>query len=43
MGSDEAGGIIMDPKTGEIVAMAWSPSFDLNNFKDSSVRLLTIL
>ena len=38
-GSDEAGGIIMDPKTGEIVAMAWSPSFDLNNFKDSSVRL----
>jgi cell division protein FtsI/penicillin-binding protein 2 len=28
-----SGGIIMDPKTGEIVAMAISPTFDLNNFK----------
>jgi len=27
-----AGGIVMDPHTGEIVAMAVSPSFDLNNF-----------
>ncbi|OGC86075.1 hypothetical protein A3D70_00915 [Candidatus Adlerbacteria bacterium RIFCSPHIGHO2_02_FULL_54_18] len=27
-----AGGIIMDPKTGEIVAMATMPSFDLNVF-----------
>jgi cell division protein FtsI/penicillin-binding protein 2 len=27
------GGIIMDPKTGEIIAMAVSPTFDLNNFK----------
>ncbi len=26
------GGIIMDPKTGAIVAMAVTPSFDLNNF-----------
>jgi cell division protein FtsI/penicillin-binding protein 2 len=28
-----SGGIIMDPKTGEIIAMAVSPTFDLNNFK----------
>jgi cell division protein FtsI (penicillin-binding protein 3)/stage V sporulation protein D (sporulation-specific penicillin-binding protein) len=28
-----SGGIIMDPKTGEIAAMAVSPTFDLNNFK----------
>lgn len=27
-----AGGIIMDPKTGEIIAMATTPSFDPNNF-----------
>ncbi len=27
-----AGGIIMDPQTGEIIAMATSPTFDLNNF-----------
>lgn len=35
-----AGGIIMDPKTGEIYAMATMPSFDPNNFskeKDQSV------
>lgn len=37
--SDEAGGIIINPYNGEIVAMAWSPSFDLNNFKDSEVNL----
>lgn len=37
-GSDEAGGIIIDPKTGEIVAMAWNPTFDLNNFKESDVN-----
>ncbi len=29
-----AGGIIMDPITGEIYAMAGAPSFDLNNFKE---------
>jgi len=34
--ADEAGGIIMDPKTGEIYAMAGMPDFDLNNFKDVS-------
>ncbi len=34
------GGIIMDPKTGEIVGMAVSPTFDLNAFnkeKDASI------
>jgi cell division protein FtsI/penicillin-binding protein 2 len=30
--SDFAGGIIIDPKTGEIYAMGSLPSFDLNNF-----------
>lgn len=35
-----AGGIIMDPKTGEIVAMALSPTFDLNNFKTESNPLV---
>lgn len=29
------GGIIMDPKTGEILAMASSPTFDLNSFSQS--------
>jgi stage V sporulation protein D (sporulation-specific penicillin-binding protein) len=38
-GSDEAGGVIIDPVSGEIMAMAWSPSFDLNNFKESKVNL----
>jgi cell division protein FtsI/penicillin-binding protein 2 len=37
-GSDEAGGVIIDPVSGEIVALAWSPSFDLNNFKESNVK-----
>jgi len=30
--SDASGGIIIDPKTGEILAMAYYPDFDLNNF-----------
>jgi cell division protein FtsI/penicillin-binding protein 2 len=30
--SDETGGIIMDPKTGAIYAMAVNPSFDLNAY-----------
>ncbi len=30
--TDKVGGIIMDPKTGEIVAMGVYPSFDPNNF-----------
>ncbi len=38
--SDQTGGIIMDPKTGAIYAMAVSPSFDLNEYgkvKDQSM------
>jgi stage V sporulation protein D (sporulation-specific penicillin-binding protein) len=31
-GSESVGGIIMDPKTGEIIAMANMPDFDPNNF-----------
>jgi cell division protein FtsI/penicillin-binding protein 2 len=31
--AQETGGIIMDPKTGEIVAMASLPTFDPNNFQ----------
>jgi len=31
--ADQAGGIIMDPQTGEIYAMAGLPDFDLNNFR----------
>ncbi|KKQ77815.1 MAG: hypothetical protein A2644_01935 [Candidatus Zambryskibacteria bacterium RIFCSPHIGHO2_01_FULL_39_63] len=38
-GSNGAGGIIINPMNGEIVAMAWNPSFDLNNFKESDVSL----
>jgi stage V sporulation protein D (sporulation-specific penicillin-binding protein) len=38
-GSDQAGGVIIDPMSGEIVAMAWNPTFDLNNFKESSVSV----
>jgi len=32
--ADQAGGIIMDPKTGEIYAIVGLPDFDLNNFKE---------
>ena len=32
--TDSIGGIIMDPKTGAIYAMALKPDFDLNNFSD---------
>lgn len=31
--SDRTAGIVMDPKTGAIIAMAQTPSFDINNFK----------
>lgn len=34
--SDYSGGIVMDPKSGEIFAMAIDPTFDLNNFKDAA-------
>lgn len=36
-GSDGAGGVVIDPMSGEIIAMAWNPSFDLNDFKESDV------
>jgi cell division protein FtsI/penicillin-binding protein 2 len=39
-GSDAVGGMIMNPKTGEIIAMAHVPTFDLNEYgkeKDVSV------
>jgi len=34
--ADQAGGIIIDPMTGEIYAMANLPDFDLNNFRNVS-------
>jgi cell division protein FtsI/penicillin-binding protein 2 len=37
---DLSGGIIMDPKTGEIVAMAVSPTFDLNSFNTQTNPLI---
>lgn len=40
-GSDGAGGVIIDPTNGEITAMAWNPSFDLNNFKEGNVSLFS--
>ncbi|MBY0329028.1 penicillin-binding protein 2, partial [Patescibacteria group bacterium] len=30
--SDTVGGVVMDPYTGEIIAIATSPTFDLNNY-----------
>ncbi len=33
-GSDSVGGLVMDPYTGEIIAMASAPTFDLNNYGD---------
>lgn len=39
-GSDSVGGIVMDPYTGEIIALANAPTFDLNNYgaeKNNSV------
>lgn len=35
-GSTETGGIIMDPRTGEIIALDVNPSFDPNNFKSEN-------
>lgn len=32
-----AGGIIMNPITGEIFALAWNPTYDPNNFRDSDL------
>lgn len=39
-GSDAVGGVVMDPQTGEIVAMAHVPTFDLNEFgKEKNVSI----
>jgi stage V sporulation protein D (sporulation-specific penicillin-binding protein) len=39
-GSDAVGGLIMDPRTGEIVAMAHVPTFDLNEYgKETDVSI----
>jgi cell division protein FtsI/penicillin-binding protein 2 len=32
--ADQVGGIIIDPKSGEIIAMASTPDFDLNSFQN---------
>ena len=34
--SIETGGIIMDPKTGEIIALDTYPTFDANDFKNGN-------
>lgn len=38
-GSEFAGGIIINPETGEIYAMSTDPSFDLNDFKSANAGL----
>lgn len=38
-GSKETSGIIMDPKTGEIIALGTYPTFDPNNFSGSDLEL----
>jgi stage V sporulation protein D (sporulation-specific penicillin-binding protein) len=38
--ADLAGGVVMDPKTGEIVAMAVAPTFDLNSFNTETDPLI---
>lgn len=37
--SKEIGGIVMNPKTGEILAMAVAPTFDLNKYGEASPAL----
>jgi cell division protein FtsI/penicillin-binding protein 2 len=37
--SDGAGGIVINPKNGEIIAMAWNPYFDPNNFKEDRLEV----
>lgn len=37
-GSSETGGIIMDPKTGEIIALDTVPTFDPNNFREADAQ-----
>ena len=38
-GAKQAGGIVMDPYTGEIVSLIEHPSFDPNNFKEETTRV----
>jgi cell division protein FtsI/penicillin-binding protein 2 len=38
--SVQSGGIIMDPKTGEIIAMGTYPTFDPNDFEDANPEYL---
>ena len=38
-GSKLTGGIVIDPKTGQIYSMAISPDFNLNNFKNEDVGI----
>ena len=36
--SDGAGGVVIDPNTGEIFAIGWNPSFDPNDFHGENVE-----
>lgn len=36
--SDASGGIIIDPNNGEIISIAYNPTFDPNDFKESDVK-----
>lgn len=36
--SNEAGAIVINPKNGEILGIAWSPGFDLNNLAETKVE-----
>lgn len=35
--SDSAGGIVINPKTGDIYALSFSPTFDPNEFRDAKI------
>jgi len=37
-GSDGAGGLVIDPSSGEIVAISWEPSFDPNNLAGANIN-----
>ncbi|MCF7831818.1 MAG: penicillin-binding protein 2 [Candidatus Pacebacteria bacterium] len=39
--SESSGGIIMNPKTGAIYAMAVAPTFDLNDFSEENVSIFS--